>query len=123
MVLVDQGFHRLDRSQSTTTTESFRGKTVHAVAGIGHPKRFFDHLRKLQVEFMEHPFPDHHMFQASDLPFGEGHEIIMTEKDAVKCERLGIQGWYLKVSARPDIRFGDWLLRLLKETFKEMGHG
>ncbi len=121
--LVDQGFHRLGENHFTTTVESFRGKTVHAVAGIGNPKRFFDQLRHLKLDIVEHPFPDHHAFRAADFPFGEGHEVIMTEKDAVKCERLGVAGWYLKVAAQPDIRFGEWLLRRVNEISKEKGRG
>jgi tetraacyldisaccharide 4'-kinase len=123
MTLVDQGFYRLGESQPSAAVESFRGKTVHAVAGIGNPKRFFDRLRRRKLVVIEHPFPDHHVFRASDFPFGEGHAVIMTEKDAVKCERLGVSGWYLKVAARPDTRFGEWLLRRLQENFKEERRG
>ncbi len=123
MTLADQGFYRLGDAHLPATSEDFRGKTLHAVAGIGNPQRFFDHLRRLRLQIMEHPFPDHHAFQAADFPFGEGHEIIMTEKDAVKCERLGISAWYLKVAARPDIRFGEWLLRRLQQVNKENVRG
>jgi tetraacyldisaccharide 4'-kinase len=115
MALVDQGFHSLDGSRPFVTAESFRGKTLHAVAGIGNPGRFFAQLRGLRLQIVEHAFPDHHAFRAADFPYGEGHEVIMTEKDAVKCERLGITGWYLKVATQPDVRFGDWLLRRLQE--------
>ena len=62
-----------------------RGLRLHAVAGIGEPARFFDHLRALGLEFVAHPFPDHHRFVAADLDFGEALPILMTAKDAVKC--------------------------------------
>jgi tetraacyldisaccharide 4'-kinase len=65
--------------------EAFRGGPVHAVAGIGHPQRFFRDLRAHGLELIEHPFPDHHPLRAQDLDFGDDRPVLMTEKDAVKC--------------------------------------
>ena len=64
----------------------FSGEPVHAVAGIGNPGRFFKALDAEGIRIVEHPFPDHHRFQASDLP---GGTVLMTEKDAVKCQEFG----------------------------------
>ena len=76
------------------------GQRVHAVAGIGHPQRFFAQLRQAGLELCEHAFPDHHAFRREDLAFGEALPILMTEKDAVKCRGLGVpDGWYLPVRA------------------------
>lgn len=63
----------------------FAGSRVHAVAGIGHPRRFFDSLRAQGLDIVEHAFPDHHAFAAADIRFGDGLPVLMTEKDAVKC--------------------------------------
>ena len=63
----------------------FRGKTVHAIAGIGNPDRFFNQLRHHGFKIIEHPFADHHDFRASDLDFDDDFDIVMTDKDAVKC--------------------------------------
>jgi tetraacyldisaccharide 4'-kinase len=63
----------------------FAGKHVHAVAGIGHPERFFASLRQKGINVLPHPFPDHHRFSAVDLNFPGDHPVLMTEKDAVKC--------------------------------------
>ncbi len=80
---------------------SFAGAPVHAVAGIGHPARFFDMLRAAGLDVIEHPFADHHAFVASDLAFDTPGEILMTEKDGVKCERLGgVAGWQVPVRAQ-----------------------
>lgn len=68
--------------------QCLRGAAVHAVAGIGHPGRFFELLRGLGADPIEHPWPDHHVFRGSELDFGDGRWIVMTEKDAVKCRRL-----------------------------------
>jgi len=73
---------RPDREGSLDT---LRGATVHAVAGIGHPQRFFALLRGLGARPIEHPFADHHAYRPRDLAFGDDLRIVMTEKDAVKC--------------------------------------
>jgi tetraacyldisaccharide 4'-kinase len=80
--------------------EAFRGKAVHALAGIGNPSRFFADLRSRGLEVIEHPFPDHHAFSPRDLDFGDGAAVLMTEKDAVKCQALKGSGlWYVPVEA------------------------
>lgn len=92
------------------------GKKVHAVAGIGNPDRFFEQLKKNGLEIIEHPFPDHHVYQNGDLEFGDQLPVIMTEKDAVKCRRYtGSNAWYIPVSVRMDERF---VQRLLQEIQK-----
>lgn len=82
--------------------QQLQGRTVHAVAGIGHPERFFATLRELGALPLEHPLPDHHPLNAADLSFGDGHWIVMTEKDAVKCSTLAAGRddlYFLQVSA------------------------
>jgi tetraacyldisaccharide 4'-kinase len=79
----------------------WRGRRVHAVAGIGNPARFFRELREHGMEVIEHPFPDHHAFRATDLEFGDALPVLMTEKDAVKCaEFVSPRLWCVPVSAR-----------------------
>jgi tetraacyldisaccharide 4'-kinase len=82
----------------------FNGKSLAAVAGIGNPKRFFEDLTKMGLVFEQKSFPDHHAYTPQDLlPFA-GKTILMTEKDAVKCEQF-VKGnaqydiWMLPVSA------------------------
>ena len=80
--------------------EAFRGRPVHAVAGIGNPLRFFADLRARGLEVIEHPFPDHHALAAAELDFGDGLAVLMTEKDAVKCRDVAGPGlWYVPVEA------------------------
>lgn len=64
---------------------AWRGRAVHAVAGIGHPARFFAALRAAGLQVEEHAFADHHAYRAADLAFGDDRPVLMTEKDAVKC--------------------------------------
>jgi tetraacyldisaccharide 4'-kinase len=79
---------------------AFAGHRVHALAGIGNPARFFNTLRAGRLEPIEHPFPDHHRYIAQDLRFDDGLALIMTEKDAVKCQAFAPENcWYLPVTA------------------------
>ena len=68
----------------TRPIEGFSGTTVHAVAAIGNPARFFDMLRAHGIQVIEHAFQDHARLSVSDLSFGDDFEVLMTEKDAVK---------------------------------------
>jgi tetraacyldisaccharide 4'-kinase len=95
----------------------FTGRPVHAVAGIGYPQRFFSALADGGLEVIAHPFPDHHPFSPGDLAFSEPSgpggalPVLMTEKDAVKCERFATaRHWYVSVEARLDAGRGGWLV-------------
>lgn len=80
---------------------AFAGRRVHAVAGIGHPQRFFGGLRGQGIEVLEHAFPDHHRYSAQDLRFAEDLPILMTAKDAVKCRGIAPpSSFQVDVSAR-----------------------
>jgi len=90
----------LQNADSMQPLANFRHSKVHAVAGIGNPERFFTLLRKHNIELIEHVFADHYLYQAEDLEFFDDLPIIMTEKDAVKCQRFAkAQFWYLPVTA------------------------
>jgi len=91
-----------------------RGRRLHAVAGIGDPGRFFRHLQDLGLEFVAHSFPDHHPYRATDIEYAEADAIVMTEKDAVKCQVFAADThWVLPVDAAIDDRFGEFVLRKL----------
>ncbi len=68
--------------------------TVHAVAGIGNPSRFFATLKNMGFTVIEHAFPDHHMFIEKDCLFNDEFPVLMTEKDAVKCADFAKANWY-----------------------------
>lgn len=79
---------------------SFVNKTVHAVAGIGHPQRFFNSLNHIGVKTINHEFPDHHNYHQNDFSGWQKECIIMTEKDAVKCRDLNLpDAWFVIVTA------------------------
>ncbi|MFA7487436.1 MAG: tetraacyldisaccharide 4'-kinase [Lysobacteraceae bacterium] len=88
--------------------ETLAGQKVHAVAGIGHPERFFNSLRELGLEVEPHAFADHHTFSAADLDFSDQAPVLMTEKDAVKCTAFAQPHWYaVPASARLPEAFFD----------------
>ncbi|MGB6606035.1 MAG: tetraacyldisaccharide 4'-kinase, partial [Steroidobacteraceae bacterium] len=92
---------RLDARAPPRALSTFRGRRVHAVAGIGNPQRFFSELRSHGIEVIEHAFADHHPFTAPELRFAEELPVLMTEKDAVKCAAFADPRlWYVPVSAR-----------------------
>ena len=109
------GFQNLGGLQETQSVSDFvqthgaKTNALHAVAGIGHPKRFFQSLSALGLSIQahqEHVFPDHHPYQASDFNFIRSKQevIILTEKDAVKCQNLPktlqAQLWVLLTTAK-----------------------
>ncbi len=86
--------------------ERWRGATVHAVAGIGDPQRFFAMLEHFGIETIRHPFPDHHRFRPGELVFDDELTVLMTEKDAVKCRILATaRHWAVPVDAALDAGF------------------
>ena len=102
-------FYNLLDPQLCVQAAAFHNKNVHAIAGIGHPQRFFEHLRQLGLRPHTHAFPDHHTYVTDDLVYADADALLMTEKDAVKCVTLsGQEGWasekcwVLRVNAQAD---------------------
>lgn len=101
--------HNLAAPSRQLDISQFQGQTVHAVAGIGHPERFFRQLEQAGLHIIRHAFPDHHPFCAQDLDFAGN--IIMTSKDAVKCTDFATdQMWAWPVAAMLDEHLVDILL-------------
>jgi tetraacyldisaccharide 4'-kinase len=114
MKLEGESLVRITDAHDVRPAKSFAGQKVHAVAGIGDPKRFFLQLARFGLKPVPHPFPDHHPFRAGDLDFGDSAPVVMTEKDAVKCKRFAqAHHWVFPVSASLDPAFGRWLLEKL----------
>ncbi|MBY6188427.1 tetraacyldisaccharide 4'-kinase [Marinobacter hydrocarbonoclasticus] len=91
-----------------------------AMAGIGHPPRFFETLSALGLELAAcHGFADHQDFEPDTLVAlaPESTPLVMTEKDAVKCRAFARPNWYyLPVTASLGRDFDTEFLRKLKET-------
>lgn len=93
----------------------FQGQRVHAIAGIGNPNRFFNYLKNMDLDVVEHAFDDHHAFQRSDFGFTSSVPILMTEKDAVKCSAFAEKNmWYVPVEAQLNKNFYNQLVERLR---------
>lgn len=91
-------------TQQNVALEVFQGK-VAAVAAIGNPQRFYATLTQLGIRYNAYSFPDHYQFKWNDLNYTEP-QIIMTEKDAVKCRSFSSDKmYYLPVEAVLDNAF------------------
>lgn len=93
----------------------FSSAACHAIAAIGHPARFFQHLAQAGLHCISHSFPDHYVFSASDLQFKDDLPILMTEKDAVKCTTFADKRhWFVPVTAHLAAEFAPLFLTKLK---------
>jgi tetraacyldisaccharide 4'-kinase len=111
----------LSRPQQKISLADFANRTVHAVAGIGHPERFFTMLNQAGLHVIQHVFPDHYLYQSCDIHFADSFPIIMTEKDAVKCRSFADERcWYLNIIAKINVKLEQALLSRL--IFLEAHH-
>jgi tetraacyldisaccharide 4'-kinase len=77
----------------------FSGQSAHAIAAIGNPQRFFALLRAVGISVVEHPLPDHKQLKIDDISFPDDLPVLMTEKDAVKCQEIaGPHHWFVPVN-------------------------
>lgn len=108
------------QEQRSESLNRFEGQQVHAVAGIGHPERFFKMLEQHGMKPICHAFPDHHNFVSGDLQFQPRLPVLMTDKDAVKCRSLlDDDSWIVRVDAQPDDNF----IKQLNILLQELDHG
>ncbi|CAI1575750.1 TPA: tetraacyldisaccharide 4'-kinase [Serratia fonticola] len=95
---------------------------VVAMAGIGHPPRFFATLEKLGVEVeREVAFADHQEYNHGQLAAlaSQGQTLLMTEKDAVKCRAFAQPDWwYLPVEAILPTEQAEQLLQGIQKLIK-----
>lgn len=101
------------------TAADFKRQSVKALAGIGNPARFFEHLRHLGLNFASASFDDHHAFTALDLAKMDCDVLLMTEKDAVKCKEFAKPNyWVLPIEANIS---GD-LMQLILQKLSHRQH-
>jgi tetraacyldisaccharide 4'-kinase len=90
---------------------------VTAIAGIGHPERFFTQLKNQGFAITDtQAFADHHAFSVQDIPKSV---VLMTEKDAVKVQPFAHrQCWYQPV----DAHLPDAFYKLIDDKLKQKGY-
>ena len=120
MHLGRERFAAVAANQELTAQEfalAVRGKSVVAIAGIGNPRRFFEHLARLGVSARGIAFADHYAYQPQDLKLPGAEVIVMTEKDAVKCAAFAdARMWYMRVDAILPAEFDDFLLTRIAQS-------
>ena len=103
------------KTNEVLSLDAFPHSDVHAVAGIGNPQRFYQTLKQLELDFIEHDFPDHHDYRVEDFYFAGEKPVVMTEKDAAKCQSFAKQNWYyLAVEAQLDDVFWQEFMQKVK---------
>ena len=118
MQLYGDRFYNLLNPETTASAADFQNQNVHAIAGIGHPQRFFAHLKQLGLKAHVHPFPDHHRYTPGDLAYDGADAILMTEKDAVKCTPFATEKcWVLRV----DVQMAPALVQHILERITPYG--
>jgi tetraacyldisaccharide 4'-kinase len=73
---------------------------------------------------LEHRFEDHYSFTRKDIVFKDDLSVIMTEKDAVKCNHLikddeSRRYWYLPVTASVSDDFSRLLDKHIERVVNE----
>lgn len=107
----------------TRSIKHFAETTVHAVAGIGNPARFFALLRGHGIHVLEHARADHAPLVISDIDFADGLPVFMTEKDAVKLGNgVGDRFWCVPVDLEMDVAIAGPLLEQIESRLRnELG--
>ena len=111
------GIRTLDGHQHWAPADfvaTMAGQRLAAVAGISRPERFFGSLRKLGLDITKYPLPDHARISPEWLASLPEATLIMTAKDAVKCQDfpdvLKQRCWVLDIEAVPEPALLEWLL-------------
>jgi tetraacyldisaccharide 4'-kinase len=120
MALANESFVGVRDGQSLTPDAwrlRFNGRKIAAIAGTGNPARFFTHINDIGIQVgSTHAFADHHPFVASDLNAIDAEIVLMTEKDAVKCQAFADDRmWFMRVDAVLPDAFTDFVLARLSQ--------
>lgn len=117
--LAEQLRDRHNRTTLSALAAAVPPPMILAAAGIGNPARFFASLSASGLRFDALPLPDHHAFSAGTFADCPAEVILITEKDAVKCQEIMALAtdpriWVVPVSAHLAARFADNLLERLR---------
>lgn len=95
--------------------ETFRGRKVRAVAGIGNPRRFYAELSAAGIEVVPVPVPDHGRVDLDTLARQSSVPILMTEKDAVKYSPVAeCPVWVARLELDMPAEVGERILHRLR---------
>lgn len=95
-------------------------KLVHALCGIGNPRRFLGSLRTLGIAADLHEYADHHDYSGKEVVFADGLPVVCTEKDAVKLRELEVDlshVWALRI----ELGFAEDMSAMLDTLLSDKG--
>ncbi len=76
------------KSEAIRAVAELNGQTVHVITAIGHPQSFISALEQLGLHVDARILPDHARLSRADIEFNDDLPVLMTEKDAVKCQHI-----------------------------------
>ena len=116
--VLDQG----KKNKKTVESDYFFNKKVVVVTAIAQTSAFFEYLKSKNIIFSFVTYHDHYLFSESDFIKFSDCEIIMTAKDAVKCQQFANEHfWYLELEANFSAAFLADFERLIVNHFYSMG--
>ena len=71
--------------------KGIQDKKIVAITAIGNPESFFSTLEGYDLEFKKVTFNDHYLFNKNDFIKYADYNIVMTEKDAIKCKKFATE--------------------------------
>ena len=108
------------RDGSRRPLSEYAGREVVAAAAIGNPERFFAMLRAHGLVLETRTLPDHARFTPALAGAGRGKPVLLTEKDAVKCNGVGwSEAGYVEVAPVVEGAAADRLLELIARRAAE----
>lgn len=130
--LADHAYRLGDRTEVVPLAELAsrqQGSTlvITAAAGIGVPQRFFDMLRAVGLRIETLPLPDHHEYRNNPFRTCRTDLVLITEKDAVKCDRVDTlhsdrRIWVVALQATVDVALVD-LIEARLNSLRKSPHG
>jgi len=85
--------------------KDIQDKKIVAITAIGNPESFFSTLEGYDLEFKKVTYNDHYLFNKNDFIKYADYNIVMTEKDAIKCQKFAMNNfWVLPLETKVDER-------------------
>ena len=85
--------------------KDIKDKKIVAITAIGNPESFFSTLEGYDLKFKKVIFNDHYLFDKNDFIKYADYNIVMTEKDAIKCKKFATKNfWVLPLEVKVDDR-------------------
>ncbi len=111
MKYIAKHFKNLITSKKTIF-KGIQDKKIVAITGIGNPESFFSTLEGFNLEFKKVIFNDHYLFNKNDFIKYADYNIVMTEKDAIKCKKFATKNfWVLPLETKVDERLFQNILK------------